>query len=266
MPHGRAGAALFADHEGGVAQVGLRRDLLQRGDDAFALLAGQHEVTHRFRQQPLQQRRQHQRHDPAGHQHRAPAKGVDQPGGSQAAESRAQREAAKHGRDQERAPLFRTELRGQRDGVGHGPAQAQASQEAQQHQRPQVMRPGRRQAGGTEEQHRQHQHALAAEAVGQRAEEEGADHQAAEPGAEQRRQLGRRQLPFRADGWCDEADRRGIEAIDRNDQEAKHDDAHLERRQRLAVDERGDVQGLAGRHGGLLLDARIRGESRPAAL
>ena len=69
------------------------------------------------------------------------------------------------------------------------------------------------------------------------------DHQAEQAGAEQRRQLGRRNTPLGSECWGDEADCGGVEAVDRHDQEAERYDPDLVGRQLMVIHEILDVNG-----------------------
>ena len=77
--------------------------------------------------------------------------------------------------------------------------------------------------------------------VGERADGEGAEHQPEESGGEQRPELRDSQLPFRANRGCDEPDDRRVETVDGDDEEAQDEQQPLQRRYRMFVDERLNV-------------------------
>ncbi len=81
--------------------------------------------------------------------------------------------------------------------------------------------------------------------IRQRTDRERPRHQANEPGGEERAQARHRKPPFRTNGWRDEADERGIEAVNGDDHEAQEEQALLHRRQGVRVDERLDVDNPA---------------------
>ena len=130
---------------------------------------------------------------------------------------------------------------GQGDRVGHRPAQAEAGEKAQQGQGFHRTGVGRGEAPAAEEQHREQEHALASETVGQRAGGEGAEGQAGQRGAEDRAELRRAQLPVVGQGRGDEADGGGVESVHGDDQEAQRQHSQLEGGNRLRIDESLDV-------------------------
>ncbi|MDR6355754.1 hypothetical protein Q3H58_002425 [Pseudomonas psychrotolerans] len=159
-------------------------------------------------------------------------------------------EAAEHAGHQQRLEPFGGVLRQQRGGVGHGRAKAQAGEESQDHQLFEVGAEGRQQAEAAEDEGGYHQHALAAEAVGQRPGAEGAKDHAAQGGAHHRAQAGARHPPVHRQRRRDEAHGGGIQAVEEDDEKAQGDDAPLIGREGLAIDELLDVQGAGhGRRG-----------------
>ena len=83
--------------------------------------------------------------------------------------------------------------------------------------------------------------------VGERADGEGAEHQPEESGGEQRSELRDAQLPFRANRGGDEPDNRRVETVDGDDEEAEDEQQPLQRRYRMAVDERLNVDDAGAR-------------------
>ena len=65
-------------------------------------------------------------------------------------------------------------------------------------------------------------------AIGKRPDAKRAGHQAEEAGRKQRTESRDRQTPFDSNRWCDEADERGIEAVDRDDEKAQNQETLLE--------------------------------------
>ncbi len=99
-----------------------------------------------------------------------------------------------------------------------------------------------------EEEDREGEDRPAAEPVGERAEDEGADHQSEDPGPEQRRELRRRRAPFGPEGWRDEPDGDGVEAVHGDDEEAEDEEQDLDQGQSSCVDEPLDVDRVDGCH------------------
>ncbi len=117
----------------------------------------------------------------------------------------------------------------------------------------------RRQAEQTEQKHREHQHDLAPEPVGQRAGTQRAEYHADQRSAHHRAQAGPVDAPVLAERWCNEAHCGGIEAIEKHDQKTQRNHPPLIPGQRLRIDEGLNVERTrhrpAGgkRHGDVLL-------------
>ncbi|MNH19295.1 hypothetical protein D3C79_790230 [compost metagenome] len=147
---------------------------------------------------------------------------------------------------------MRAVLRGQGNGIGHRPTQAQAGEQAQQRQAVQVLGKGGGQAEGTKAGHRKQQHAFAAKAVGQRPGHEGAEHQPDQCRAEHRAEFGSADLPVFTQRRGDETNGSRVQAVDGRDQKTQQQNTPLEAGDRLAVDEGLYIHGVVfvgGRHG-----------------
>ncbi|MNC44648.1 hypothetical protein D3C75_935640 [compost metagenome] len=141
---------------------------------------------HRFRQHEPEHRQKQQRQDAADDEDRMPIPGRDQPGRDQAADRRAQREAAEHDRHQGRTQAGRAVFTGQGDDVGHGGAQADARDETIDQQLVHRSGEGRQQGEQAEDEGRDQDDGLAAELVRRRAQGEGADRQTQKADGEDR--------------------------------------------------------------------------------
>ncbi|MPM56120.1 hypothetical protein SDC9_102919 [bioreactor metagenome] len=252
MPHGQSLGRRGRLGEFGVFEIGRGRNVLEDVAHLVQMLALRDQKARGFGQTPAQHRQQSQRHDAAHHQHGMPAVGLHQGSRCQAAQCRAQGEAAEHGGHHDRAAAVGAVFRGECDRIGHGAAQAQAGDEPKDHQRLQIGRERRQQAHQAENEHRHQEHGLASEAVCKRADQQGAQHQAEQTCAEHRCQLRGAELPFGPQRRRNEANGRRVETVDGNDQKAQHDDVNLVARQLLLVDEGGDVNGRVARHGDFL--------------
>ncbi|MCY1527486.1 hypothetical protein D9M68_625540 [compost metagenome] len=171
-----------------------------------------------------------------------PAEVRNHRGGDKAAGRGAERKAAEHGVHQHGPAALRRELGGQRHGIGHGGAQTQAGQEAQHRQPAQRGRKGRGQAAGAKEEDRQHQHLLAADAVGQRAGKDRAEGEAEQGRAHDGPEGRFLDPPVLHQRRRDIPDGGGIETVDGNHQEAKHKDEPLVTSESLSVDQGLDVR------------------------
>ncbi len=242
LPQGRGAVGLVGGQfEASGPAVGQAPQAFEDAPQARRVRCAAGEEAHRLRQACPEQRQARQGQAAAEQQHAFPAQRRDHPRGEQAAQRRAEGEAAEHRGDHQRAVPARAVFGGQGDRVGHRPAQAEAGEKAQQGQGFHRTGVGRGKAPAAEEQHREQEHALTSETVGQRAGGEGAEGQAGQRGAEDRAELRRAQLPVVGQGRGDEADGGGVESVHGDDQEAQRQDSQLEGGNRLRIDESLDV-------------------------
>lgn len=89
------------------------------------------------------------------------------------------------------------------------------------------MRIGRSQSTAAKHQHRDEQHAFAANGVGDRPEQQAADQQAEQPRAEGGGELSGQQIPLFAQRRRDIADDGGIETVQKGNEETQGQDQDL---------------------------------------
>jgi hypothetical protein len=131
---------------------------------------------------------------------------------------------------------------GDRDEVGHRPAQADSGQQAIDKQLVHRRDPRRQQREQAKDRRADQDYPPAPEPVRQWAEQKGADGQTEKAGAEDGPESGFLDAPVLGDARRDIGDRLGVEAVERGDQRAQERDPELEQAERRGVDGR-----LAGR-------------------
>jgi hypothetical protein len=147
--------------------------------------------------------------------------------GEQAAERRADREAAEHDHHHGGATAARIELRGQGDGIRHRAAKAKPGQEADRKQRVDVVYERGDQRADAEGERGENHDLLAPDAVRQRPEQKRADHQPEQAGREHRPERALGQSPFLGQSRRDIADRLGIEAVEEQHRRAGQEQLEL---------------------------------------
>ncbi|MNZ37951.1 hypothetical protein D3C78_554120 [compost metagenome] len=179
-----------------------------------------------------------------------PAECRDQLGGYKTAPRHAQVETAEHAGHQQGFLALGGVFRQQRGGIRHARAQAQAGQEAQHQQLFDVTAIGRRQAEGTEHQHRTDQYDFTSEAIRQGTGAQGAEDHADQGGTHHRPQAGAIDAPVLGQGRRDKAHGRRVQAIEKDNQETQDHHSPLIARQRLGIDK--------GLHIEAVTDSRLR--------
>ncbi len=156
-----------------------------------------------------------------------PAHAGDQLGRHETAAGHAQIEPTEHARHQQGFEPLRGVFREQRGGVGHRSAQPKTGQQAQHQQLVDVAAIGGSKAENPEQEHRHHQHHLAAETVSQRAGTQRTEDHADQRGAHHRAEAGPVDAPFLAERRRDKTHRSGVQAIEKHDQKAQRNDPPL---------------------------------------
>ncbi len=176
----------------------------------------------------------------------------------------AERKARPQRADDARPDALRHIFRRQREEARRGAAEAHAGEKPDRDQALERIRERRHEGESGEQQGRDDQHRLAAEAIGQRPERESADGGAERRRGENRAEGAQRNLQLGCDRRRRHTDRERIDAVEQRDEAAQDDDANLELRKSAIIDHAGDVdRRIPTAHGRLpSLDVGDRARSR----
>ena len=170
-------AFFLIDHKSCVVQIGSRVDAFQNFADLFRRLLFHHQIRRRTRQDKQHNHAQNQRQRATPKQSRAPAKFRNQPRCEKTASRRANWETAIHRVHNRGAFLCRAKFSEQGYGVGHGCAQTQTCDKAQNRHLCDVLRVCRCHAHCRKQKHRKRQHHFAPDFVGNWAKRHRANRQ-----------------------------------------------------------------------------------------
>ena len=198
--------------------------------------AGQQELQ-RFRQQDQKHQTKDQRQHAADVEDHAPAEIGDDQRVRETADHPAEGKAGPHQRHAGGPHARRGIFRRQRDETWRRAAEADAGEEAIEHQRRDRSGGRRQQREHADQQRRQNEQALAPDLVGDGAEADGTERRAEQRGREDRPELRQRQLQGLRDEGRRDADRLRVHAVEQIDERAEDDHRHLQAAKPGVVDE-----------------------------
>ncbi len=143
------------------------------------------------------------------------------------AQNRAQRESAKHQRNDGRTSLRRRKFGRHGDDSGQRAAETDAGDQSDEGQFPQVFTKGCQQRYQAEQQDRYHQAGLASEPVCTDAEQDGAKQRAHEATGKHAAECGRRDVPIGCNAGRCECDDLRVESVHQRHECAQQEDSEL---------------------------------------